>query len=278
MTTIRKVGGPSRKTAKLRQNRVVAEFVVEHSSPVAAWGQVSRDLRHQIEDGGLERGKRLPTERELAEQYGVSRITVRQALDSLAREGFITRKQGSGTFVSQRISTVQHDLGLTGSWRDRAAEDGKRASSQQIESIAGVQAPISLLGELDLPILDESWAYLKRLQLVDGSPIGVTESWVPNSVAPGIADVALDHGSLSETLSDRYDIRPTLTRNVMQVGNANSIEAALLESYLDVPLFVVKSATETNDAPVVEVSITSWLGSRVKFRYNRLHVENRQVE
>jgi GntR family transcriptional regulator len=254
----------------------VPDFVVEHSSPVAAWGQVSRDLRHQIEDGGLEPGARLPTERELAELYGVSRITVRQALDSLARDGFITRKQGSGTFVSERVSTVQHDLGLTGSWRDRAAEDGKAASSKQIDSAADVEAPVSLLLELDLPAdIPGGWAYLKRLQLVDGAPIGVTESWVPLSVAPGIADQPLENGSLSETLYDRYDIRPTLTRNVMQVGNANSIEAALLDSYQDVPLFVVKSATETAGAPVAEVSITSWLGSRVKFRYNRIHAENR---
>jgi len=254
----------------------VSEFVVEHSSPVAAWGQVNRDLRRQIEDGGLTPGSRLPTERDLADMYGVSRITVRQALQALASDGFITRRQGSGTFVSERVSTVQHDLGLTGSWRDRAAQDGKHASSREIESSPDVEAPVSLLTELGLDTENSTgWAYLKRLQLVNGAPIGVTESWVPGGVAPGIAEEPLQDGSLSVTLSQRYGIRPEVTRNMMQVGIASAAVAEQLQSYLEVPLFVIKSATIDADSRLLEVSVTSWLGSRVKFRFDRAHAENR---
>lgn len=255
----------------------VANFVVEHSSPVAAWGQVSRDLRRQIEAGALAPGARLKTERELAESYGVSRITVRQALENLARDGFITRKQGSGTFVSERVSAVQHDLGLTGSWRERAAEFGKQAHSEQIDAASDAEVPVALLAELGLavPESSEGWAYLKRLQLVDGAPIGITESWVPPGIAPGIADEPLENGSLSETLYNRYDIRPALTQNIMQVGIATSAQAELLRTYLDAPLYVVKSSTETDDGALAEVSSTAWLGNRVKFRYDRVHAENR---
>lgn len=251
----------------------MVNFVVEHSSPVAVWGQVSRDLRRQIEDGRLNPGDRLMTERELAEAYGVSRITVRQALDQLAREGFISRKQGSGTFVSDTLTSVQHDLGLNGSWRDRAGASGKRAQSREVESVFGAHAPASLLAELGLDeeLADGDWAYLRRIQLVNDAPIGVTESWVPHAVAPGIADRPLSNGSLSETLHDRYELRPGLTQNIMQVGIANSEEAAMLGTYLDAPLYVVKSATTTDDGRLAEVSITSWLGSRVKFRYDRVY-------
>ncbi|MEO7290814.1 MAG: GntR family transcriptional regulator [Terrimesophilobacter sp.] len=175
------------------------------------------------------------------------------------------------------MSTVQHDLGLTGSWRDRAAEAGKAATSRQIDSTTGADAPHGLLVELGLP-LDEvlvGWAYLKRLQLVDGAPIGITESWVPEDVAPDIAESPLDNGSLSETLYNRYGVRPAITQNIMHVGIANSSKALLLNTYLDAPLYVVKSATEAEDGRLAEVSVTSWLGSRVKFRYDRVQAENR---
>lgn len=261
----------------MSDNAAVANFVVEHGSPVAAWGQVSRELRRQIEDGALAPGARVRTERELAEAYGVSRITVRQALEQLARDGFITRRQGSGTFVSEQVSTAQHDLGLTGSWRDRAADLGKRAVSRQIESTPDVDPPSALLAELCLPPAEEvgGWAYLERLQIVDDAPIGITESWVPMGLAPGIATEALDNGSLSETLHRRYGIQASITRNVMQVGMAKASTAELLDTYLDAPLYVVTSATEASGGVLVEVSVTRWLGSRVKFRYDRVHAENR---
>lgn len=261
----------------VRHNEAVVNFVVEHSSPVAVWGQVSRELRRQIEDGRLAPGARLMTERDLAEAFGVSRITVRQALDNLAREGFILRKQGSGTFVSESLSTVQHDLGLTGSWRNRAAEFGKHAESRQIDSLKGATPPHGLLEELGSDSVEpaDGWAYLRRLQIVDDAPIGITESWVPLDAAPGIADVPLENGSLSETLYDRYGIRPSLTQNIMQVGMASSADAELLSTYLEAPLYVVKSATEDEAGRLVDVSITSWLGNRVKFRYDRVHAENR---
>ena len=255
----------------------MVNFVVEHSSPVAVWGQVSRELRRQIETGSLQPGEKVMTERDLAESYGVSRITVRQALDYLAREGFIVRKQGSGTFVSEAFSSVQHDLGLTGSWRDRAAEFGKRAESREVQSLSDVEAPVALLAELGLEALElpTEWAFLRRLQVVDDAPIGLTESWVPLSVAPGIADEPLINGSLSMTLHDRYAVRPSLTQNIMQVGSATSADAELLRTYLDAPLYVVKSATEDGDGRLAEVSVTAWLGNRVKFRYDRVHTESR---
>lgn len=239
------------------------------------WGQVSRELRRQIETGSLQPGEKVMTERDLAEYYGVSRITVRQALDYLAREGFIVRKQGSGTFVSEAFSSVQHDLGLTGSWRDRAADFGKRAESREVESLGDVEAPVALLAELGLEALElpSEWAFLRRLQVVDDSPIGLTDSWVPLSVAPAIADEPLINGSLSTTLYDRYGVRPRLTQNIMQVGSATSADAELLTTYLDAPLYVVKSATEDEGGNLAEVSVTSWLGNRVKFRYNRVHTE-----
>lgn len=72
-------------------------------STVPLYRQLKEILKEAIRRGEFRPGDRLPTEMELCETFGVSRITVRQALNELANEGFLYRQQGSGTFVNDRI-------------------------------------------------------------------------------------------------------------------------------------------------------------------------------
>ncbi len=247
----------------------LSDFVIEHSSPLAAWGQVTRDLRQKIDQGLIGSGAKLPTERELTEQYGVSRITVRQALDKLSQDGYIQRRQGSGTYVSDRTTLVQHDLRLTTPWRDRLVSAGHTAVSRAIETTTDAVLPDYLRRELYLPEELGAMTYSKRLQLVDDTPIGITQSWIPTALAPGLADEPLIDGSLSTTLRARYGLEADSVDNYLAVGIATSAEAELLSSYLDVPLFVVTAASHTTDGALLEISRTSWLGSRVRFHYDR---------
>lgn len=247
----------------------MTQFSVEHSSPLAAWGQVTRDLRRRIDQGEMTPGARLSTERELSEQYGVSRITIRQALDNLSRDGYIQRRQGSGTFVSDRVVTVQHDLRLTTPWRDRLHQLGHSSRSQALETAGNSSVPTGLARDLQLEVGDTEMLYFKRLQLVDDAPIGITESWVPAALAPDLRDRPLIDGSLSTTLRERLGLSSHSVDNFLEVGIANSAEATLFESYLDVPLFIVKATSRLEDGRLLEVSRTSWLGSRVRFHYSR---------
>jgi DNA-binding GntR family transcriptional regulator len=72
-----------------------------------AWAQIEAQLAERIESGGLQAGERLPPERELARALGVSRMTVRQALDVLARRGLVDRGVGRGTFVRSHVSRIE---------------------------------------------------------------------------------------------------------------------------------------------------------------------------
>ena len=72
-----------------------------------AWAQIEAQLAERIESGGLQAGERLPPERELARSLGVSRMTVRQALDALARRGLVERGVGRGTFVRGHVVRVE---------------------------------------------------------------------------------------------------------------------------------------------------------------------------
>jgi GntR family transcriptional regulator len=73
---------------------------VDHDEVAYLWEQVADDVRTEVESGGIVGGQRLPSEPELASLYGVSRVTVRRALQVLIEERVLTRLRGKGTFVT----------------------------------------------------------------------------------------------------------------------------------------------------------------------------------
>lgn len=240
---------------------------VDRKSPLPAWAQVDRDLRLQIDQAGRV-GDRLPTERELANAYGVSRITVRQALASLAYDGYLDRVQGAGTFVADRPLPVQHEIALMLHWRDRFIAEGRDASSHHLEQADIKQEPFELTrflkdSEIDLPRM-----YLKRLHLVDGRGIGITESWFVAAGCPDLLSQPLLEGSLSKTLETRHGIRPAHTDHYLEVGTASQEDAELLLSTGGAHLVVVWSIARLAEGQLMETSKTTWLPNRLRFHYS----------
>ncbi|KRE72705.1 hypothetical protein ASG77_08555 [Arthrobacter sp. Soil762] len=209
----------------------------------------------------------MPTENELASSYGVSRITVRQALADLAAQGFVDRRQGTGTFVAQRAIPIQHDLQLTTHWRARFAEAGFDARSEEIEPASDDPAPHVLLREVEEAERPGRTVHLRRLHVVDGRAIGITDSWVSADHAPGIGNQPLINGSLSQTLSEVCGIDAPKTESFLEVGLACVGEALLLNTYVDAPLFVVLSVSRTTDNQILEMSRAVWISAQVRFHF-----------
>ncbi|TAM67565.1 MAG: GntR family transcriptional regulator [Microbacteriaceae bacterium] len=237
---------------------------VDRKSPLPAWAQIERDMRSLI-DQGLEIGSQLPPENELASIYGVSRITVRQALSNLSDQGYVERRQGTGTFVADRPQLIQHDFGLTEPWRDRFQAAGQRAESVQLRDSGEDAEPYELAhnlpdGERDVPRI-----HFKRLHLVNDRPIGLTDSWV-TTAAPLDAKTELIDGSLSKTLA-LHNLSASRIDHHLEVGAVDSLEAELLQTSLDAPLFVDWSISRLADDTLLETSRTVWLGTRVRFHY-----------
>ncbi|MFB7493176.1 GntR family transcriptional regulator [Streptomyces sp. NPDC056161] len=239
---------------------------VDRRSPMPAWAQVHRDLRRQI-DQELPAGCQLPTERDLSEIYGVSRITIRQALGGLAADGYVERRQGSGTFVADRPGPVQHDFGLSTPWRDRFTAAGQDARSIHLRDEPAVPEPYELSRLLTPEETAAKRVHLKRLHVVDQRAIGITDSWVVRALVPRLSRRTLIDGSVSRTLQEVYDLTPTTSNNYLEVGAATSHEAELLHATLDAPLFVVWTVSHLSDGRLLETTRTVWLGSRVRFHY-----------
>lgn len=234
-------------------------------SPTTQWGMLARDLRRAIELREYLVGEQLPTEMELAAQYGVSRMTVREALASLTEDGYIDRLHGHGTFVAEGREVMQHDLSQTQPWKDRAKSTGLEAGSQQLDAAEHLAPPRSVLFDLGVEAQAVSDRYYKRLQLFGGKPLGVSESWLGAEVAAELPNGPLIHDSLSRTLEDRLGIIPARVDAYMHAETATQRVADLLQCHSDEPLVVVNELASASDGTVISISRTRWLGHRVRF-------------
>lgn len=244
----------------------VAEYAspVDHALPLPAWAQVGRNLRSLIQVGGS-LGQRLPSEAELSEIYGVSRITIRQALAQLVDEGYVARQQGKGTFIADTTGFVEHNLRLTSPWRERPERLGHSATSVEIEREAGKPVRLDLTKFGEDEELSQEFDWFKRLHSVDSMPIGIVESWVPAAMAKGLMDIPLVDGSLSRTLRDNYGYRLDNSEMLLSITDLTPTEYELLDTFPGDKAFLVEECFRAN-GKIVMLSRTVWHGSKVKFR------------
>jgi GntR family transcriptional regulator len=153
--------------------------------PIPLYYQLEQDLRDRISTGEFRGSAPLPTEQRLCETYGVSRITVRRALDSLLANGLIARRQGVGTFVNEQSDTVK-SLKLIGSLDDINAYSAELVG--KLLAKEKVAAPPLVAAALDLPV----GTPITRLETVfslRGEPFAHAEFFCPPEVGDRIADV-----------------------------------------------------------------------------------------
>ncbi|WP_324652433.1 GntR family transcriptional regulator [Georgenia sp. H159] len=168
-----------------------------------------RDHLRGLIAGGLAVGAAIPSERELCEQFGVSRMTVRQAVDALVVEGLLERVQGRGTFVAQPKVDLQLRLvSFPEEMRRRGMEPSLRVLAADRTA-----ASAQLADALDLAPGAEVF-YLRRLRLADGLPMAVEENWVPAGLAPDLLDLA-PAPSVYDALTDR-GLAPTWGEDVIE--------------------------------------------------------------
>ena len=198
--------------------------------------------------------------------YDVSRITIRQALATLADEGYVERRQGAGTFVADRPHHVQHDFGLVTPWRDRFREAGEDARSLQLADTAEELEPYELARALSAEERALPRLHLRRLHLVNSKPIGVTDSWLAGRAAEALRGTSLTDGSVSKSLA-AHDIFEASVDHILEVRSVSSFESVLLEASIDAQVFLDWSIGRAGDE-LVQTSRTVWLGSRVRFHYS----------
>jgi GntR family transcriptional regulator len=221
-----------------------------------AYRQIEEQLLDLIEGGVLAPGDRVPAERELAQSLGVSRMTLRHALDGLVRRGLLHRAGGRGTFVAQ--PKVDQDLRVLRTYPDELRRQGVAETTTLVRS-TGVAAPVRVAAALGLARGVEV-AEIERLRSAGGSPFVTETSWVPL----GLVDVDQLTGSLWDALAlaGRRVVRAVERLEPILAGLA---ESALLGVAVGAPLMRVERISYDQADRGVEFAVAVFRGDRARF-------------
>ena len=210
-----------------------------------------------IEQTGV--GGALPSERQLSVDLGVSRLTVRAALDELVREGFLIRRRGSGTFV--REPKIAQELTMTSfseEMRRRGMAPGSRTLSLETTT-AG-----AYLGRCLHVSPSERVVVAKRLRLADGESMAIETLHVPESLVPGLEPKDLDQGSFYELLAERYGITIVGGMQTIEPTVTNEEESEALDVPLHSPAFLFERTTRSENDEIVEFVRSIYRGDRYR--------------
>lgn len=208
----------------------------------------------------LSPGSPVPPERELAEQYGTSRTTVRQALGELVAEGRLLRVQGKGTFVAG--PKVAQSLQLTSYTEDMKAQ-GLTPTTRMLE-LGYVTADEAMADRLDIKIGGRVLR-IHRLRMADGEPMAIETTHLAARRFPGLRRRLDRHPSLYEALSTAYGVRLAEAEETIETVLATPHDAQLLGVDVGVPLLSLSRHSFDTDGEPVEFVRSLYRGDRYKF-------------
>jgi GntR family transcriptional regulator len=242
----------------------MARFQLERG-PIPLHHQVFRDLKTALDASEWRPGERMPTERELAERYGCSLITVRHALGELVREGRIERTRGRGTFVLQpRIDRdIAGAMSFSEEMQRRGLDPATRVVTARIE--AAGESVAGLLGiTAEAPVL-----YLERVRLGSGEPLLLEQARLPAERFPGLLAFDLERRSLYDILAERYSTRIMRAREAVEPVVLKRREAELLDMPTRSLALQIEGVAFAADGSAVEAARSFVRGDRTRYYLER---------
>ena len=232
--------------------------------PTERWRDVKRvwvrdQLRQLIDDHPP--GALIPSERDLSEQFGVSRPTLRAAIEELARDGLLVRHQGRGTFtphrpVSQPLTGTagRPDFAVPpadGTWLSQVEEFGIAAAGPRLGARLGLSPSEAVLG-------------VSRLRITDDQPMAIEHISLPAGLTPGIQPSDFESGSLYQLLRRRYGVNVATAVQTTEATVTDATESALLEVPVHAPALLFERTTKDVSGRVVEYTRSIYRGDRYR--------------
>jgi GntR family transcriptional regulator len=221
---------------------------VDRNARLPLYHQLYEILHDKILLRNLKPGDRLPTEADLVDTYGVSRITVRKVLDMLVKEGLIYRQAGRGTFVAH--ATLEQGLSHIISFTEDMQRRGFAVTTRVLFS-GLVPATDHIAEKLNIAP-GEELARLERLRLADGEPMCIEDSRFVHKYCPGILDHDYSTHSLREIKIKQFGIRWIRARQTIRAINAGPEMAQLLGIKRNAALLFFERVSYSQDNIPVE--------------------------
>ncbi len=236
--------------------------VVEFKSVIPFYYQLQKYIEEKIKTKEWKHGQKLPSEKSLCDQFGVSRTVVRQALNALAADNYIDTFKGKGSFVSSPKVAWQL-METLGGFYDNAIAKGQAVRTRVLEmkliSAGGEIAQMLHLGEEDNVIK------IHRLRYLDGEPVQIVTSYIPEKLCPDLINIDLTDNSLYRVLHDKYSLFIYEGMRTIESINAPHDIAEYLEIKNGAALSMIKSVGYLENGVPLEYYIAWHRGDRSRF-------------
>ncbi|MGB9880540.1 MAG: GntR family transcriptional regulator [Anaerolineae bacterium] len=226
--------------------------------------QLGNILASQIASGELRPHQKLPSERELCQRFGISRMTVRQALGCLAREGLVYTRPGKGVFVADPTRGLEVKVSLAGFSED-IRRSGAKPSSILLEARLLLATP-ELAKAFHISGHEEV-VKVERLRLVNNVPLALHTAYLPHRLCPNILQHNLAVESLIHTLEKVYGLRLARAEQTVRAVLARPRELELLGLSAPAPVLYAERTTYLNTGEVIEFSQAVYCGEWYKLHF-----------
>lgn len=234
-----------------------AAFDAAASGPL--YLQLQRHIAQALADARLQPGDCLPAERDIATMTGLSRVTVRKAIQELVASGQLVQRRGSGTYVAQKVERLEQALSLLTSFTEDMSRRGKSVESQWVSRRVGAPSPEEVMA-LGLGA-GESVARLERVRCSDGVPLAIERATLSTAILPDPDEV---QASLYAVLQTR-GLRPTRAVQRISATSLDARDAALLGVPVGVAGLKIERISYLPSGRVVEFTRSLYRGDAYDF-------------
>lgn len=246
-------------------------FLVDRSSKSPIYEQLYRYIRKGIEEGTYKAGDIIPSEKEMQEQFGISRITVRRAISELENDGFVKKRRGAGTVVEQQ--KIERDLAVFNSFGGSARVKGDRPGSIILQ-FKTMEANVKVAEKLKIPCGEKVY-FLKRLRMLNGRIIGLHMTYVRSDLGFALSQGDFDSNTSLYALLESRGINLGSADETMEARLSNSELRRELFLEKDQPVVYKERVTYDTDGQSIEFSQNTYIGEIYKYY---IHIVNVREE
>ena len=236
--------------------------MLNKQSPLPIYYQLKELLREKIVSGEWLPGAMIPSERELSEQYEISRMTARQALTELTIEGILYREQGKGTFVAE--PKIQQALTSLTSFSEDMQTRGIHTGGKVLR-LALVPAPLMASKALKIES-EQKIILLERLRMAEEEPIALETCYLHFSDSQALLTENFENSSLYSLLNKKYGITPTRALQKVEAALCSQREKELLKIESGAPVLRNRRITFDQSGKVFEYTESAYRADRYVFQ------------
>jgi len=234
---------------------------IEREVPVPLYYRLAEIVKQKILNSEFEVGESIPTEAELEKEYGVSRITVRQAIDLLCKQGFLVKERGKTPYVAQ--SKLEHTFGPISSFTKNIRAKGLIPGTKVL-SLCYTKPPRIVARHFEVKEEDDV-ILLKRLRLVNGKPVAIDTTYLSEDRLLQFVEKGISQESLYESLERDYGILLDEIDETIQVQLAGKEDSKLLKVKVGSACLLSHRVVRDVKGKVVAYSSTIYRGDRYKY-------------